>query len=102
MGSDIFELEPGRAPNLGALLGGADEDVRRFLSGLALDGGPLAAADDIIRKLRLNRVEVEMDRLQREIGAAAEASGQTPSGLVGELITLQRERDRIRSAAAVD
>jgi len=102
VGSDIFELEPGQAPNLGALLGGAAEDVRGFLSGLALERGPLAAADDIVRKLRLNRVEAEVDRLQREIGAAAEASGETPSGLVGELITLQRERDRIRSAAAVD
>jgi DNA primase len=101
VGPAISTLPAGEDPNLGRLLDGADDDLGAFLRRTALDAAPLGDADDVIRKLRLERVEAETSRIHRAI-EAAEAAGDTPSDLVGELIVLQRERDRIRSATVLD
>ncbi len=101
VGSAISALPAGEDPNLGRLLDGADDDLASFLRRTALDEAPLGDVDDVVRKLRLERVEAETSRIHRAI-EAAEAVGDTPSDLVGELIVLQRERDRIRSTTVLD
>jgi hypothetical protein len=101
VGPAISALPAGESPNLGRLLDGADDDLATFLRRTALDEAPLGDADDVVRKLRLERVEAEASRIHRAI-EAAEAAGDTPSELLGELMVLQRERDRIRSATVLD
>ena len=101
VGPAISALPAGEDPNLGRLLDAADDDLAAFLRRTALDEAPLGDVDDVVRKLRLERVEAETSRIHRAI-EAAEAVGDTPSDLVGELIVLQRERDRIRSATVLD
>jgi DNA primase len=101
VGPAISALPAGESPNLGRLLDGADDDLAAFVRRTALDVAPLGDADDVVRKLRLERVEAEASRIHRAI-EAAEAAGDTPSQLLGELMVLQRERDRIRSASVLD
>ncbi|MBA2336873.1 MAG: DNA primase [Acidimicrobiia bacterium] len=98
VGPAIAALEPGEVPSLGRLLDGADEPTASLLSQLALEPHPLGGADEVVRKLRLVRVEAEVSRLRRAIEAAS-ASGEDAAELVAERISLQKERDRIRSAA---
>ena len=101
LGADIFALPAGEAPNLGRLLTGVDPELASYLGEIALDPSPLSDVGEVVRKLRLERVEAEVGRLRRAI-EAAEVAGETPAGLMGELIALQRERDRIRTSTVLD
>ena len=61
--------EPGPAPRCCR-----PDDLASFLRRIALDQAPLSDVDDVVRKLRLERVEAETSRIRRAI-EAAEAVG---------------------------
>jgi DNA primase len=89
--SGLELLDPGVAPDLGALLGDDDSDVAVMLRGLAFLDRPLAEPAEVVRKVQVAALDGRIEELERVVESSTAGSDEY-SDAYAELIALQRER----------
>jgi DNA primase len=68
-----------------------DPDLQRIVRGLALDSRPLPGWEDVRERVRLRRIDAEIDELERTLTQTEEGT-QTHSDYLRRLIALQQEK----------
>ena len=92
-------LDPGEPPDLGALLGDRDDDLRGTLGALALEERPLADPAEVLMRLKAGVVESRIQVLRRrvaELDPAREPEAYSES--FEELIALENQRRLLRGS----
>jgi len=68
-----------------------DSELQSIIRGLAMDNRPLPEWDEVKQRVRLRRLDAEIDRLEEKL-AASEEGTQTHSDYLRQLIALQQEK----------
>ena len=98
VGPAIAALDPGGVPDLGAILGSDQSAAALLLRRLALEDRPLAVADELLERLRLESVEHRIDAMRLELaGIDPDAERERYSNVFAGLISLEKERRNLRS-----
>lgn len=94
----VESLQPGVAPDLGAAIGSDDRSEAVLLRSLALQQRPLADAVDVMKRLRQEAVERQIEEIEAELaGVDVDTDAQAYSNQLEHLIALQNERRELRS-----
>ena len=68
-----------------------DAELQSIIRGLAMDARPLPEWDEMKQRVRMRRIDAEVDDLEEKL-AASEAGTQTHSDYLRQLIALQQEK----------
>ncbi|MCJ7781665.1 MAG: DNA primase [Acidimicrobiia bacterium] len=94
----VEPIEPGVAADLGAAIGSDDRPEAALLRSLAMRQGPLADADDVMKRLKQEAVERRIEALGADLDVFdADVDPQGYSDRFERLIALQNERRELRS-----
>jgi DNA primase len=98
VGPAIATLDPGEVPDLGAILGSDQSAAAVLLRRLALEDRPLADADELFERLRLDAVEHRIEAMRLELaGIDPDEERDRYSKVFEGLISLEKERRNLRS-----
>jgi DNA primase len=91
-------LEPGEPPDLGSLIGSDASPVAALLRSLAMSEVPLPDAAEVVRRVRVNVLDRQIETLKFEVARVdADTEPERHTTLFRELIALERRRRELWS-----
>ncbi len=92
------DVRPGNPLDLGAAIGSDESPIAARLRELALDERPLSDPDELVARLEVGKIDVEIARVRRNLQAMDQsADTQVYSELLQQLIALERDKRNRRS-----
>ena len=92
----IESLDPGVAPDLGAVFSSTGSEEANLLTELALVDRPLSDAADVINRLKVDALTRRIGELERTMAGLAEGT-RDHSDRFTELVALQQQKKQLRS-----
>jgi hypothetical protein len=94
---EVWALPPGVLPDLGRILGGLHSEEAQLLTELAMEEREPSPPHEIINRLQAGAIARRIEELQRSL-ENLQSDDQGYSDIFSELIALEKQRRRLRSA----
>lgn len=96
VGDEVWALRPGEPPDLGRIIGTAETEEGQLLTELAMEPRGESSPHEIINRLQVGAMVRRIEELQRSL-ENLQPDDQGYSDMFSELITLEKQRRRLRS-----